>query len=74
MTAAGLQSLNPSHFDVVVIDEFHHAAAQSYEQLLHHVRPQQLLGLTATPERGDGLPILHWFDDRIAAELRALES
>jgi len=29
-----------------------------------------LLGLTATPERSDGLPILHWFDERIAAELR----
>ena len=33
-------------------------------------RPVELLGLTATPERSDGLPILHWFDDRIAAELR----
>ena len=32
--------------------------------------PVELLGLTATPERSDGLPILHWFDDRIAAELR----
>ena len=32
--------------------------------------PSELLGLTATPERSDGLPILHWFDGRIAAELR----
>ena len=38
--------------------------------LLDHVRPVELLGLTATPERSDGLPILDWFDGRIAAELR----
>ena len=29
-----------------------------------------LLGLTATPERADGKSVLHWFDDRVAAELR----
>ena len=33
-------------------------------------RPTELLGLTATPERSDGLPLLDWFDNRIAAELR----
>lgn len=65
-----LDHLSPDHFDVVIIDEFHHAAAKSYERLLQHVNPIELLGLTATPERTDGLPILHWFDDRIAAELR----
>jgi superfamily II DNA or RNA helicase/HKD family nuclease len=65
-----LDDLDPHHFDVVVIDEFHHAAAQSYERLLAHLEPAELLGLTATPERADGLPILHWFGDRIAAELR----
>lgn len=68
--ANGLRDLRPDHFDVVIVDEFHHAAARSYQLLLDHVRPVELLGLTATPERSDGLPILHWFDDRIAAELR----
>jgi superfamily II DNA or RNA helicase len=34
------------------------------------VQPVELLGLTATPERSDGLPLLGWFDNRIAAELR----
>jgi superfamily II DNA or RNA helicase len=58
------------HFDVVIVDEFHHAAAASYERALNHLEPVELLGLTATPERSDGLPILQWFDDRIAAELR----
>jgi hypothetical protein len=46
------------------------AARPSYQALLSHVRPAELLGLTATPERSDGLPILDWFDGRIAAELR----
>jgi superfamily II DNA or RNA helicase len=68
--AATLDDLEPDHFDVVIVDEFHHAAAASYRRLLDHVEPAELLGLTATPERSDGLPILGWFDDRIAAELR----
>ncbi|MGH8890758.1 MAG: DUF3427 domain-containing protein [Acidothermaceae bacterium] len=70
LNAAGLDRLEPDHFDVVIVDEFHHAAAPSYRALLDHVRPVELLGLTATPERSDRLPILHWFGDRIAAELR----
>ena len=68
--AADLDALAADHFDVVIVDEFHHAAAASYQRILDHVAPVELLGLTATPERSDGLPILHWFDDRIAAELR----
>jgi superfamily II DNA or RNA helicase/HKD family nuclease len=70
LNASDLAHLEPTHFDVVVIDEFHHAAAASYERVLNHLAPVELLGLTATPERSDGLPILQWFDDRIAAELR----
>ncbi|WP_407345314.1 DUF3427 domain-containing protein [Pengzhenrongella phosphoraccumulans] len=70
LSANGLTSLDPSHFDVVIVDEFHHAAAASYKRVLDRLNPKELLGLTATPERSDGLPILHWFDDRIAAELR----
>lgn len=70
LTAAGFDRLQPDHFDVVVVDEFHHAAASTYRRLIEHLQPRELLGLTATPERADGLPVLHWFDDRIAAELR----
>lgn len=70
LSASGLDDLDPGHFDVVIVDEFHHAAAASYDRLLQHIRPVELLGLTATPERSDGLPVLHWFDGRIAAELR----
>jgi superfamily II DNA or RNA helicase len=70
LTATGADAIPPDHFDVVIIDEFHHAAASSYQRLLERLEPVELLGLTATPERSDGLPVLHWFDDRIAAELR----
>lgn len=70
LRASGLRNIGAHEFDVVIIDEFHHAAAPSYQALLERVRPVELLGLTATPERSDGLPLLDWFDGRIAAELR----
>ncbi len=68
--AGALAHLDPAHFDVVIVDEFHHAGAPTYSALLKHVKPTELLGLTATPERADGLSILDWFGGRIAAELR----
>jgi superfamily II DNA or RNA helicase/HKD family nuclease len=74
LDANDLTSLDPAHFDIVIVDEFHHAAAPSYTRLLDRLRPVELLGLTATPERSDGLPVLHWFGDRIAAELRLWEA
>ncbi len=65
-----LASLRPDAYDVVIVDEFHHAEGKTYRALLEHLRPRVLLGLTATPERTDGKSILGWFDGRIAAELR----
>ncbi|MEV0131157.1 DUF3427 domain-containing protein [Dactylosporangium sp. NPDC050688] len=70
LNATAREHLAPDRFDVVIIDEFHHAAASSYRFLMDELTPRELLGLTATPERADGEPILHWFSDRIAAELR----
>ncbi|MDQ6876526.1 MAG: DUF3427 domain-containing protein [Candidatus Dormibacteraeota bacterium] len=65
-----LQSLRPDFYDVVIVDEFHHAEAPTYTRLLEHLKPRLLLGMTATPERTDGLDIKRWFDGRIAVELR----
>ena len=65
-----IDEINPDGFDVVIVDEFHHAAAASYERLLSHLNPKVLLGLTATPERTDGQSVLQWFDGRIASESR----
>jgi len=45
--------VNVQQYDYVVLDEFHHAAARSYRSLISEVRPKFLLGLTATPFRGD---------------------
>ena len=74
ITASDVKSIDPAHFDVVIVDEFHHAAADSYQALLDHLKPRYLLGLTATPERTDGLDILRWFDGRYAAELRVWDA
>ncbi len=63
-----------SYYDFIIVDEFHHAAAPSYEKLLNYYHPQILLGLTATPERMDGKSILPYFDNRIAAEIRLPEA
>jgi len=62
------------HYDYIVIDEFHHAAAPTYQILLGHYQPEILLGLTATPERMDGKSVIEFFDNRIAAEIRLPEA
>jgi superfamily II DNA or RNA helicase len=61
-------------YDFIIVDEFHHAAADSYQVLLQHYQPKILLGLTATPERMDGKDILSYFDDTISAEMRLTEA
>ena len=57
------------YYDYIIVDEFHHAAANSYQKLLAYYRPKILLGLTATPDRMDGKDILKYFDGRIASSL-----
>ncbi|WP_281556820.1 DEAD/DEAH box helicase [Thalassomonas sp. RHCl1] len=67
-------ALTPDYFDYVVIDEVHHIAANSYRTVLAQFQPQILLGLTATPERHDGIDILADFCHVIAAEIRLPEA
>lgn len=74
LTSFGIDQLPPGHFDVVIVDEFHHAEAATYQRLLDHLRPKVLLGLTATPERADGQDVTRWFGGHIAAELRLWEA
>ncbi|MEG1743918.1 MAG: DEAD/DEAH box helicase family protein, partial [Clostridia bacterium] len=61
-------------YDYIIVDEFHHAAAPTYQKLLDYYKPKILLGLTATPERMDGKSILPYFNNRIAAEIRLPEA
>lgn len=75
LTDQRLDQFDPDHFDIIVIDEFHHATATTYRRVLNHFKPKQLLGLTATPERADGLNVQdEFFNGRIAAEMRLWEA
>ncbi|MCW2685339.1 MAG: helicase, superfamily [Mycobacterium sp.] len=74
LTQSRLSGIKPDRFDLVVVDEFHHAEAASYRRLLDHVQPIELVGLTATPERGDGVDVRDFFGGRVAAELRLWEA
>lgn len=48
-----LDKFKPDEFDTIIIDEAHHAAAQSYKKIINYFTPRLLLGFTATPNRGD---------------------
>jgi superfamily II DNA or RNA helicase/diadenosine tetraphosphate (Ap4A) HIT family hydrolase/HKD family nuclease len=62
----GLVQLKNESFDYTLIDEVHHAEAPSYRQVLAQLKTGFVLGLTATPERSDGIHIASVFDDNIA--------
>jgi len=68
------ERLPADYYDYIVIDETHHAAADSYADAINAFTPKVLLGLTATPERMDGKDIRRFFDYRIAAEIRLPEA
>jgi superfamily II DNA or RNA helicase/SOS-response transcriptional repressor LexA len=68
-----LERFSPQHFDYIVVDEFHHAAAPVYHRLLSYFAPQFLLGLTATPDRTDRSDILSLCDDNLVFEFPLFE-
>ncbi len=68
------KELSFDYYDFIIVDEFHHSAAPSYQRLLTHFQPKILLGLTATPERMDGEDILVYFNGKITSELRLPEA
>jgi superfamily II DNA or RNA helicase/HKD family nuclease len=70
LTSYGVANIPRDAYEIVVIDEFHHAEARTYRRILDHLQPRELLGLTATPERADGTDVRSFFDGRTAAELR----
>jgi len=69
-----LEKFSPEHFDYIVIDEFHHSEASSYQKILNYFKPAFLLGLTATPERMDGRDVLALCDYNVACEIRLMEA
>lgn len=74
LSQRSLEEIAPNYFRIVIVDEFHRAAATTYRRLLDHLQPDELLGLTATPERTDTLDIRGRFEGRLAFELRLWEA
>ncbi|GAB3049264.1 DUF3427 domain-containing protein [Virgibacillus ainsalahensis] len=68
------ERITKDFYDFIIVDEFHHAAAKTYQTFLSYFEPKILLGLTATPERMDGKDILSYFDGRVASEMRLTEA
>lgn len=48
-----LHQFPSDYFDYIIIDEAHHALSDSYLKILEHFRKANVLGVTATPDRGD---------------------
>lgn len=63
------ERMAPDYYDMIIVDETHHAASDSYQKIFTAFHPKILLGLTATPERMDGKNILSYFDNHISAEI-----
>ena len=57
-----LDKFNPDHFDTIITDEAHHAAAPSYKKIYSHFKPRLHVGFTATPNRGDKVRLDDVFD------------
>lgn len=62
----GLKRLAAMHFDYAIVDEVHHAEAPTYRRVLAKLNADFVLGLTATPERADGVDVVSIFDDNLA--------
>ena len=63
--ANSLELFDKHTFDYIIIDEAHHAAAESYRKILNYFEPEFLLGITATPERMDGEDVFALFDQNV---------
>lgn len=57
-----LSQFPPDHFDTIVIDEAHHAISDGYQRVLEHFSEANVLGVTATPDRGDMRNLGSYFD------------
>lgn len=65
-----LGAIDPGAFDYILIDEVHRAGASSFDRVIGHFTPKFMLGMTATPERGDGVSVFEMFDYNVAYEIR----
>jgi len=65
-----LDLFRKDEFDYIIIDECHHATAETYKKIIGYFEPEFLLGLTATPERLDNQDVFELFDHNVPYELR----
>lgn len=70
LMARDMELFEKDAFDYIVIDECHHAAAESYKKIIDYFTPEFLLGLTATPDRMDNKDVLELFGGNVPYELR----
>jgi len=71
---AHIERFHPDEFDLIVVDEFHHAAAESYQRVLDYFKPGFLLGITATPDRNDNKDVYAICDGNVAYRLDFLDA
>src|SRR5699024_1301681 len=69
-----LKGFKKDEFDLIIVDEFHHAAAKTYQKVIDYFEPAFLLGLTATPERTDGQDVFAICDGNVAYEMTFIEA
>ncbi|MCT2534774.1 DEAD/DEAH box helicase family protein [Aquibacillus koreensis] len=69
-----LHQFPTDYFDLIVVDEFHHAAAKTYNRVLDYFNPKFLLGITATPDRMDGKDVYAICDGNVAFQLHFIEA
>ena len=69
-----LENFSPDDFDLIIVDEFHHAAANSYQKVLDYFNPNFLLGITATPDRNDFRDIYSICDGNVAYRIDFMEA
>ena len=71
LSGAALESYAPDYFDVIIMDECHHIKAASWDKVFNYFNPREFIGLTATPEREDGVNIADkYFDGYVATSIR----
>ena len=61
---------SPQHFSIIVLDECHRTGSDGYQKIINYFTPEFLLGMSASPQRGDGFDVYNLFNHNIACEIR----
>lgn len=64
------EEFSPDEFSIIILDECHRTGADSYQKIIEYFKPEFLLGMSASPERGDKFDVYNQFDHNIACEIR----